>query len=101
MIPSSKFLYNFTTMLRDVISNDWFTIFLILGLAFITLCKFLFAPRFKDFVAVIGNSKYLKIYARDQKFIDGFDALLFLNQIISVSIFCIYCLCIFSSSFRV
>ncbi|WP_033959894.1 DUF4271 domain-containing protein [Psychroserpens jangbogonensis] len=74
-------------MLREVISNDWFTVFLILGLAFITLCKFLFTPRFKDFVKVIGNSKYLKIYARDQKFIDGFDALLFLNLIISVSIF--------------
>ncbi|MFK7781920.1 DUF4271 domain-containing protein [Psychroserpens sp.] len=74
-------------MLREVISNDWFTIFLILGLAFITLCKYLFASRFKDFVTVIGNSKYLKIYARDQKFIDGFDALLFLNLIISVSIF--------------
>ena len=74
-------------MLREVISNDWFTIFLILGLAFITLCKYLFASRFKDFVSIISNSKYLKIYARDQKFIDGFDALLFLNLIISVSIF--------------
>ncbi|WCO01391.1 DUF4271 domain-containing protein [Psychroserpens ponticola] len=74
-------------MLREVISNDWFTIFLILGLTFITLCKYLFAVRFKDFIAVIGNSKYLKIYTRDQKFIDGFDALLFLNLIISVSIF--------------
>ncbi len=74
-------------MLREVISNDWFTVFLVLGLSFIVLCKFLFASRFNDFVTVIGNSKYLKIYARDQKFIDGFDALLFLNLIISVSIF--------------
>ena len=74
-------------MLREVISNDWFTIFLVFGLAFVTLCKFLFPSRFKDFVAVIGNSKYLKIYARDQKFIDGFDALLFLNLIISISVF--------------
>ncbi|MCB0382206.1 MAG: DUF4271 domain-containing protein [Psychroserpens sp.] len=74
-------------MLREIISNDWFTIFLVLGLTFITLSKHLFAARFKDFVMVISNSKYLKIYARDQKFIDGFDALLFLNLIISVSIF--------------
>jgi len=74
-------------MLREVISNDWFTVFLILGLVFITFCKYLFASRFKDFVTVIGNSKYMKIYTRDQKFIDGFDALLFLNLIISVSIF--------------
>ncbi|WP_460220702.1 DUF4271 domain-containing protein [Psychroserpens sp. MEBiC05023] len=74
-------------MLRDVISNDWFTIFLLLGLVCITLTKYIFTHRFKDFLAVIGNSKYLKIYARDQKFIDGFDALLYCNGIISISIF--------------
>ncbi len=74
-------------MLREIVSNDWFTSFLIIGLACITLCKYLFAPRFKDFITVIGNSKYLKIYSRDQKFIDGFDALLFLNLIISVALF--------------
>lgn len=74
-------------MLREVISNDWFTIFLVLGLACLAVSKHLFSHRFKDFVAVIGNSKYLKIYARDQKFVDGFDALLFGNLIISVSIF--------------
>ena len=74
-------------MLREIISNDWFTAFLIIGLTCITLCKYLFAPRFKDFITVIGNSKYLKIYSRDQKFIDGFDALLFINLIISVSLF--------------
>ena len=74
-------------MLREVISNDWFTIFLLLGLVCITLSKYVFTHRFKDFLAVIGNSKYLKIYARDQKFIDGFDALLFFNGIISISIF--------------
>lgn len=74
-------------MIREVISNDWFTIFLVIGLACLTVSKYLFSPRFKDFIAVIGNSKYLKIYARDQKFIDGFDALLFGNLIVSVSIF--------------
>jgi len=74
-------------MLRDVFSNDWFTVCLVVGLACITLSKYIFAPRFKDFIAVIGNSKYLKIYSRDQKFIDGFDALLFFNGIITISIF--------------
>ena len=74
-------------MLRELISNEWFTVFLILGLVFITLAKFLFSNRFNDFLLVLGNSKYLKIYARDQKFIDGFDTLLFLNLIISISLF--------------
>jgi hypothetical protein len=74
-------------MLRESISNEWFTIFIVLALIFLTLSKFLFSRRFDDFLAVIGNSKYLKIYARDQKFIDGFDSLLFMNLVISVSIF--------------
>lgn len=74
-------------MLREVISNEWFTVFIVLGLVAITLSKQLFSIRFNDFIAVLGNSKYLKIYARDQKFIDGFESLLFFNLIISLSIF--------------
>lgn len=74
-------------MLREVVSNEWFTIFIVLGLVLVTLSKFLFENRFKDFLLVIGNSKYLKIYSRDQEFIDGFDTLMFLNLLISVSIF--------------
>jgi len=74
-------------MLRETVSNEWFTVFIVLGLVFLTLSKYLSSRRFDDFLAVIGNSKYLKIYARDQKFIDGFDTLLFLNLVISVSIF--------------
>ena len=74
-------------MLREVIFNEWFTVLIVLGLVFITMSKQLFPARFNDFIAVLGNSKYLKIYSRDQKFIDGFDSLLFLNLIISLSIF--------------
>ena len=58
-----------------------------LCLAVLAVAKFAYNKRFSDFISVIGNSKYLKIYARDQKFIDQFDALLFVNLIISSSIF--------------
>ena len=74
-------------MLRETVTNKWFTIFIVMALVFLAISKFLYSRRFEDFLAVIGNSKYLKIYARDQKFIDGFDTLLFLNLVISVSIF--------------
>lgn len=74
-------------MIRAVISNEWFTIFIVLGLVAITLSKHFFSVRFNDFIGVLGNSKYLKIYAKDQKFIDGFDSLLFFNLIVSLSIF--------------
>lgn len=74
-------------MLREVLSNDLFTIAIVVGLALVTISKAMYPKRFNDFVAVLGNSKYLKIYARDQKFLDLFDALLFSNYCIMLSVF--------------
>ncbi|WP_115461026.1 DUF4271 domain-containing protein [Winogradskyella aurantiaca] len=74
-------------MLRQLVTYEWFTIFLIIGLLCITSAKQLFRLRFNDFVMVFTSSKYLKIYTRDQKFIDTFDGLLFANLVISLSIF--------------
>lgn len=84
-------------MLRETFTNDWFTIALLIGTVAIALSKFLYAHRFSDFVAVLGNSKYLKIYARDQKFIDGFDTLCFINFVVSISTFIYVCYLVFSS----
>ena len=78
-------------MLREIISNDWFTILIVLSTSILAVAKFAFSNRFNDFLWVVGNSKYLKIYARDQKFIDKFDSLLFANLIISLSIFLFLC----------
>lgn len=74
-------------MLREVISNEWFTILIVLSLCILAFAKYAFSNRFNDYLWVVGNSKYLKIYAREQKFIDQFDSLLFVNLIISLSIF--------------
>jgi len=74
-------------MLREIISNEWFTILIVLCICILAFAKAAFSNRFNDFLWVIGNSKYLKIYSRDQKFIDQFDGLLFLNLIISSAIF--------------
>jgi hypothetical protein len=74
-------------MLRPILSNDLFSICIVIGLILIAVAKVLFAKRFDDFVFVLGNSKYLKIYSRDQKFFDVFDALLFVNFIFSITIF--------------
>ena len=74
-------------MLRELISNEWFTILIVLCLSILAFTKTTFTNRFNDFLWVIGNSKYLKIYSRDQKFIDQFDGFLFLNLIISLTIF--------------
>jgi len=74
-------------MLRETISNEWFTILIVFSLCVLAFAKYTFSNRFNDYLWVLGNSKYLKIYAREQKFIDQFDSLLFVNLVISLSIF--------------
>lgn len=73
--------------MRNYITHEWFTIFTIIGLFTIVVAKYINTLRFNDFIYVIGNSKYLKIYAKDQKFIDQFDSFLFVNLSLSLSIF--------------
>ncbi|PKQ44906.1 DUF4271 domain-containing protein [Confluentibacter flavum] len=74
-------------MLREVTSYELFTVLMVIGMVFIAIAKLISPKRFDDFMLVIGNSKYLKIYIKEQKFFDKFDALLFINLVISASIF--------------
>ena len=74
-------------MLREVISNEWITILIVICITILTIVKFSYSKRFNDFSWIILNSNYLKIYFRDIKFIDNFNILLFANQIIGVFIF--------------
>ncbi len=66
-------------MLRDVLFNDWYTIIIVVSLALIVSAKLLDINRFSDFLKLIGNSNYLRIYFKGHKFLDPFDILLFLN----------------------
>jgi hypothetical protein len=75
-------------MLRNIVSNELFTILLAISLVIIAIAKLTAPKRFNDFILVLGNDKYLKIYSREQKFFDKFDALLFSNLLLSVSTFC-------------
>jgi hypothetical protein len=74
-------------MIRAVSSNELFTILIIASLLIVAMAKLVSPKRFSDFVFVFGRSKYLKIYAREQKFFDRFDALLFANLVVSSAIF--------------
>ena len=74
-------------MFRNIVSNELFTIILLVGLLIIAITKLTAPKRFNDFINVIGNSKYLKIYSREQKFFDKFDALLFTNTILTLTVF--------------
>ena len=74
-------------MLREIISNEWITILLVLCLFLLATAKLLFPSRFTDFLITPGSFKYLTIYSREQKFFDLFDGLLYTNFAISVSLF--------------
>ena len=82
-------------MIREIISNEWFVILIVVNLIILAFTKFSFTKRFHDYLWVLWNSKYLKVYAREQKFIDQFDGLLFLNLSISLSIFIFICYGVF------
>ena len=74
-------------MLRELITNEWLTTLIVTCLTILTFAKAISFVRFNRFLGIVINSNYLKIYAREQKFIDQFDALLFINQIINLIIF--------------
>ena len=78
-------------MLRAITTNDWWTVLILVSIMILAFAKYAHSTRFNDFAALIGNSNYLKIYSRDQKFIDQFDSLMFINLIISGSIFIYIC----------
>ena len=76
-------------MLRNIISNDFFTITCLISLVIITITKLIAPKRFDYFTLIIANNKYLKIYSREQKFLNVFDSLLFINLILSLTVFCL------------
>ncbi|UKM65262.1 DUF4271 domain-containing protein [Flavobacteriaceae bacterium GSB9] len=86
-------------MFRHIVSNELFTILLMVGLVVVAAAKLMSPKRFDDFILVLGNDKYLKIYSRDQKFFDKFDALLFGNLILSILVFCLISLRHVSNSY--
>jgi hypothetical protein len=78
-------------MLREVLSTELYTILLVICLVIVAITKVLFAKRFQDFLFLIINFRYLKVYVREHKFIDLFEGLLFTNLIIGLSVFALLC----------
>ncbi len=75
-------------MLKVVTSTEIFTILFVICLILITLTKVIFSKRFKEFTLLLINFRYVKVFSREQKFLDTFEALLFGNLIISLGVFC-------------
>jgi hypothetical protein len=71
---------------RNVITQDWFTIILVVCMALLAITRFTYERRFFNFIGVIGNDKYLKKSGKD-RFQDPFNLMLFTVQLLSIGAF--------------
>ncbi|WP_310557187.1 DUF4271 domain-containing protein [Flavobacterium sp.] len=72
---------------RIVENKDWVTFVFIISLGIIAITKAAFEKRFSDFVNLLVNDKYLKIYKDSSNLMTWFTILLFIVQLISLSFF--------------
>jgi len=72
---------------RIVENKDWVTILFIVALIIVAITKSAFENRFSDFINLIANNKYLKIYKDSSNLMSWFTILLFVVQLISLSFF--------------
>lgn len=78
-------------MLRTIAQTELFTVLLMVCLFLITLSKLLYMKRFRDFIKIMIHFRYVRLYSREQRFFDFFDALLFGNTVVGLSIFMYLC----------
>ena len=72
---------------RIVENKDWVTVLFIIAFALLVVTKTAFENRFRDFVNLLINDKYLKIYKDSSNLMSWFTILLFVVQLISISFF--------------
>jgi hypothetical protein len=72
---------------RIIENKDWATIVFVVTFALIVLAKSAFENRFHDFIRLIVSDKYLKIYKESNHLMSGFNILLFIVNLVSLSFF--------------
>ena len=72
---------------RIIENKDWATIIFVLTLALLVLAKTAFESRFNDFIRLIVSDKYTKIYRESGHLMSGFNVILFVINIVSLSFF--------------
>lgn len=72
--------------------QDWATILFVACFALLAVTRNLFENRFHDYLRLIINDKYLKIYKDRMQIMSWFNILLFVIQMISFSFFIVLCL---------
>jgi len=74
-------------MLRMIVPTEIFTVLFFICLVLLTITKIVYSKRFNEFMLLLFNFRYVKMFSREQKFLDTFEALLFINLIIGLGIF--------------
>jgi len=72
---------------RYSISNDLLTVIIILVLLLLVIAKNLFQHRFEDFISLFSSGKYMLIKSKEHKAVYGFNILMLIVHILSVSLF--------------
>ncbi len=72
---------------RVIENKDWATIVFIVGFVLIVIAKTRFENRFNDFIRLLISDKYLKIYRESNHLMTGFNVILFIVNIISLTFF--------------
>lgn len=67
--------------------KDWATLLFLFSLLLIAIAKTAFETRFSEFLRILVSDKYIKVYKDSSHLMSGFTILLFIVQIISVSLF--------------
>jgi hypothetical protein len=78
---------NYELIPRIVENKNWITIVFIVTIGIVTIAKAGFENRFNDFVNLLFNNKYLKIYKDPSNLMSWFTILLFFVQLISFAFF--------------
>ena len=79
---------NKTELIPRIVENkDWVTVLFIFALGMVVVTKTVFENRFSDFINLIANNKYIKIYKDSANLMSWFTILLFVVQLISLSFF--------------
>lgn len=68
-------------------NKDWATLLFVIAFALLVVTKTAFENRFRDFINLLINNKYLKIYKDSSNLMSWFTILLFVVQLISMSFF--------------
>ncbi|MCL9806042.1 DUF4271 domain-containing protein [Flavobacterium amniphilum] len=72
---------------RIVENKDWITIMFIVTIGLVVITKAAFENRFSDFIGLLVNNKYMKVYKDTSNLMSWFTILLFVVQLVSFSFF--------------